>query len=406
METTGYAAIKTVVVLPFSHLSNNPDTAWLSECFPELLQERLKSQGLNVLGRRERMVAYDRIGIPYTAYLSKATLIKIGQELDASYLVIGEVLEEGANLKVTSSVLDLERIWESQLMTRGGDTAHLQELCNGLAWEILRQISPEFSASYLNYSRGFPLLPPQAIEYYIRGLMESELHRQIYFFREADQAFPNYQDAIFELGRLYFRENDYATSVLWLERLENLDPERGEAGFLFGLDYLYLKNYEKASRVFSLLSERIPVNEVFCNLGIALSGAGKVEEATAAFRKALAGDPGQVDCLFNLAFHYWRNGNIGGALRNLAEVLKRDRMDADAYYLQFKCFQLISRSTEAENAWAKAKELNPRVESWETRQKVPDLFRIQTRFNEAGYRQLQLELQQVMERKGQNSRTP
>jgi tetratricopeptide (TPR) repeat protein len=352
------------------------------------------------------MVAYDRIGIPYTAYLSKATLIKIGQELDAGVLVLGEVLEEGGNLKVTSSVLDLERIWESQLMTRGGDKAHLQELCNGLAWEVLRQISPEFTASYVDYSRGIPLLPPLAIEYYIRGLMESDLPRQIYFFREADQAYPNYQEAIFELGSLYFRENDYATSALWLERLENLGREGGEASFLLGLDYLYLKNYEKATQVFFRLSERIPVNEVNCNLGIALSGAGKVEEATAAFRKALASDPGQVDCLFNLAYHYWKNNNLGGALRNTAEVLKRDRMDADAYYLQYRCFQTISRTAEAEKALATARELNPRVESWEGRQKVPDLFRIQTRFNEAGYRQLQLELQQVMERKGQNNRTP
>ena len=72
------ATIQTVAVLPFANLSRNHGLRWISESFPELLQDRLRWPNLNVLGREERLVAFEHIGIPYSSVLSKASLIKIG----------------------------------------------------------------------------------------------------------------------------------------------------------------------------------------------------------------------------------------------------------------------------------------------------------------------------------------
>src|SRR5688572_1663042 len=83
------AQMQTVVVLPFANQSKNAGLHWMSESFPELLEDRLKWSKLNVLGREERLLAFDRIGIPYSSSLSQASLIKIGQELDADILILG-----------------------------------------------------------------------------------------------------------------------------------------------------------------------------------------------------------------------------------------------------------------------------------------------------------------------------
>src|SRR4029453_13348047 len=83
------AQLQTVVVLPFANQSKNAGLLWMSESFSEVLEDRLKWPRLNVLGRDERLLAFDRIGIPYSSSLSQASLLKIGQELDANILVFG-----------------------------------------------------------------------------------------------------------------------------------------------------------------------------------------------------------------------------------------------------------------------------------------------------------------------------
>ena len=101
------AQLQTVAVLPFANQSKDAGLQWMGESFAEGLEDRLKWPKLNALGRDERLLAFDRIGIPYSSSLSQASLIKIGQELDADILVLGNFDSDGTQLKATTSVLDL-----------------------------------------------------------------------------------------------------------------------------------------------------------------------------------------------------------------------------------------------------------------------------------------------------------
>ncbi len=226
-------------------------------------------------------------------------------------------------------------------------------------------------------------------------LLESDRTKQIQFFRQADKAHPNYSRAIFQLGKIYHQEKDYATSSLWLQKLIKLGNEFSEARFILGLNCLYLKNYEKAAIEFELLSQVIPLNEVYTNLGIAMSFCGMNDKATRAFEKALENDPAGPDYYFNLAYHFWKTGNFARAVKSLREAILREERDAEAHYLLYKCLQAIGRPAEANAAWALARQLNPKVEGWETRKQIPDLFRIQSNCDESSFRQLQLEIQAI-----------
>src|SRR5262249_35502061 len=150
-----------------------------------------------------------------------------------------------------------------------------------------------------------------------RGLLEADRSKQIRFFRQADKAYPNFVKAIFQLGRIYHQEKDYSTSSLWLQRITKLDKDSSEARFLLGLNYLLMKNYEKATLEFQQLTQIVPLSEVYSNLAVALSLQGRSEEATTAFHKALEGEPSGNDYLFNQAYHSWRTGNFVSAAKDL-----------------------------------------------------------------------------------------
>ena len=393
------AQLQTVVVLPFANQSKNPGLHWMSESFPELLEDRLKWPKLNVLGRDERLLAFDRIGIPYSSSLSQASLIKIGQELDADILVLGNFDSDGTQIKATTSILDLRKNVLKARLEEKAPLYQFQAVCGRLAWKILAQLDSMFPLSLNAFLERSPLIPNLALENYVRGLIESDRAKQIRFFRQADKEYANYSKAIYQLGRLYHQERDYPTSTLWLQRLLKLEGDLPEASFLIGLNHLYLKNYDKAAAEFDGLSQVIPVSAIYMNLAIALSLKGSKQAASEMFEKAIAGDPSEADYDFNLAYHRWKIGDFAGALKNLTAFMERNDSDAEVQYLLSKCYRAMGRIEESASALALAQELNPKIEGWEARRQIPDLFRVQSGFDASSFRQLQLHLRQTEESK-------
>ena len=48
-----------------------------------------------MIGRSERNYAFDRLGIPGAARLSRATIYEIAQQIDADYVVVGSYRSDG-----------------------------------------------------------------------------------------------------------------------------------------------------------------------------------------------------------------------------------------------------------------------------------------------------------------------
>ena len=112
------------VVLPFSNLSQDKNLDWIGESIAEMVHEAISSEGLLVLDRNDRALAYKRLGIRPYALLTRASVVKIGDELDANHVVYGtfEILREpqegSAVLKpsivIKARVLDLRRLRQSE----------------------------------------------------------------------------------------------------------------------------------------------------------------------------------------------------------------------------------------------------------------------------------------------------
>src|SRR5207237_7001691 len=69
----------TLVVLPFENRSQAPGLEWIGEAFPEVMSQRLGSPNLFAVTRESRDYAFDRLGIPSTTRLSRATLYRIAE---------------------------------------------------------------------------------------------------------------------------------------------------------------------------------------------------------------------------------------------------------------------------------------------------------------------------------------
>src|SRR6185503_4194869 len=85
----GGSGTEVVVVLPFENVSTHHEFNWIGESFADSLSALLSKPGLIVVTGEERAVAYQRLRLPLTVLPSRATAIKMAQDLRASLFVMG-----------------------------------------------------------------------------------------------------------------------------------------------------------------------------------------------------------------------------------------------------------------------------------------------------------------------------
>src|SRR5690242_6662722 len=80
----------TYLVLPFFNGSRTPNIDWIGESVSETIGEALASGGMMTLQREDRQEAYKRLGLRTDANLTRATVLKIAQALDADQVIYGQ----------------------------------------------------------------------------------------------------------------------------------------------------------------------------------------------------------------------------------------------------------------------------------------------------------------------------
>ena len=85
---TARAETGSVLVFPFENLSNDRSLDWIGEGIAELMVQRLQSlPGFYVFTRSERLDAYEKLGIPESTALSRATQLKLAWEIGADKII-------------------------------------------------------------------------------------------------------------------------------------------------------------------------------------------------------------------------------------------------------------------------------------------------------------------------------
>ncbi len=377
-ETGG--APQTLVVLPFENVSKAPGLEWVAESFPEVMGQRLASDSLHVAHREERTYAFERLGLPSHLALSRATLYRIAEEMDVDYVVLGRYDFDGREFTATAQLLAMKDLRLGPEVKQSAPLVKLLEIENALAWDVLRQIEPGLTLSRNDFIAAAPAVRVDALENYIRGVLSSRRQDRLRYFREAVRRHPEYWPAVLALGKTLFDARDFQPSGGWLTRIPKKDPLALEANFFIGLDHYFLGDYPRAEAAFRFVASRLPLTEVYNNLGVVIGRQGK-GAAMEYFQRAAATDPADADYLFNLAVALFREGQPAEAITRLRAVLALRPLDTEASGL----LQIANATAE--------KGGGPPAGF-----KLP-LERIKSNYDESYYRQVALAIQKERERK-------
>jgi tetratricopeptide (TPR) repeat protein len=376
------AGADTIAVLPLFNVdeSTAPNLDWIGESVSETIDEALSTSGLLVLPREDREEVYRRLSLRTGVVLTKASVMKIGETLDAGQVVFGELHVDGAetgattlksNLRLAVRIIDLKKFQQGAEFIQTGSLENLSQMETKLAWMVLRQLAPESAPSEETFFHDRAPVRVDAMESYVRGLMATSEDQKLKLFTQAAHLDEHFSQPDFQLGRWMFAKKDYKTAEQWLSKVTKGDSHFLEAAFLRGICKYHEGDFESAADQFKMVSDDVPLNEVYNNLGAALSR--KNDPAAAEnFKKALDGDVSDPDYWFNLGYSLWKQGRFELAATHFRAVLDRSPGDQEATIMLGRCIK-----GEGPRAG------DPRSEGRE---------RIKTAFEDSAYRQLQAEL--------------
>jgi tetratricopeptide (TPR) repeat protein len=373
---------RVVLVLPFDNHSGNASLNWISDSFPDTLNRRLSTAGFQTISHDDRLFAYDHLGLPADFRPTRATTIRIAQQLDANYVVVGSYTVSpgpgatGAErISIQARVLSLNDLRLSPPLEDGAELNRLFDAENAVAWKAARVLDPSFSVPEQAFLQATGPVSLPAFEDYIRGTSAATPAERLKRLQGAVSLAPNYAAALLALGKEQYAERSYDAAATTLAKLPHSDPLALEANFYSGLARFNSANYGAAEQAFTFVASRLPLPEVVNDQGVALSRQGK--DGFDFYQRAAQADPSDEDYHYNLAIALFRRGDTAGAQREVATALKLKPTDTEATDLSNRL-----KSTPAGSKLSAASDFVP-------------VERIRRNYSEASYRQAAFQLDQI-----------
>lgn len=370
-------AADTAAVLPFLNKTNSPNLDWIGESIAETLREAFGTTGLMTLDRNEVQEAYRRLSLREGLALTEASVMKIGETLDAEQVVYGSFVftppASGpittGSLRVTARILDRRHMRAGPEFTETGALEDLATIEAHLAWRALTLIAPAMAPAEAEFRSLRAPIRLDAEENYIRGLLAHSSEQKEKYFSEAAHLDPHFAHAYYQLGRIHYQRKEYKQAVMWLEKVGLADIHAHEASFLLGLARFQSGDYKGAQQTFQMIAAAVPLGEVFNNLGASEARANLLQASVDDFRKALDGDANDPSYRFNLGYALWKKGDFAAAAESFRALLDLAPDDPSAPLLLARCLKKQGPRASAD----------PRLDNLE---------RLKTNFEERAYMQL------------------
>ena len=310
---------EALAVLPFDNISPDPETDYFSNGLTEELIARLSVLSeIDLVSRWASMQLKDR----------KQDIRAIGNELGVRYIVGGSVRRFQDSVRITVQLVDAgtnRQIWGNTYKGKLDDIFDIQEQ---VAQQIVEALKLRLSVTEKISLTKRHTVNAQAYDLYLRGqdylyrMTKRNVERAIQLFEKAIELDPRYAAAYAGCSSAY-----------------------GQMYWLFARDRKY---YDRAQELsFKALMYDNNLAEAYTAMGMSYFIGGKLEEATAASRKAIELDPDDFIAHWTLGRIHFTNGQFEQAYDLYRRVTELKPEFLSAYVdLRMTCEQL-GRQEEA-----------------------------------------------------------
>ncbi len=344
------------LVFPFENAGASPRLDWLGEGLEELTIQRLWGAGEQVYSHAGRLAELERYGLPRSSKLSRATMLHIGEDLDADFVVFGRFTANGTSLTIELRILKVSPARLLPALRETGPLESLMDLHARLIWRMLSANDRNYGVNLAEFTKRQRPLRLDAFEHYVRGLLASEDDARLRELREAARLEPEWPEPDFALGEAYFTRRDCDSALPWYARVPKTHDRYVEAVFATGVCRLLLGQPDHAEEEFTSLQEALKNNmvsgadlpEILNDLAIARARQGKTAAAQTDFRRAAELDPDEDDYPFNLGLLALQSNDASAAVGYFREAAEREPDNPEDRALLILSLEKAGKQTEAD----------------------------------------------------------
>jgi TolB-like protein/Flp pilus assembly protein TadD/tRNA A-37 threonylcarbamoyl transferase component Bud32 len=360
----GVVIPKSVAVLPFENLSDDPNSAYFADGIQEEILTRLaKIADLKVISRSSTQRYHSKPG----------KLAEIAKQLGVANIVEGSVQKTADQVRVNVQLINAQtdsHLWADTYDRKLTDVF-------GIESEIAKGIAESLQAKLTGREEQALAVKPtnnsEAYDAYLRGLAFDARSRftpvpstdlvwkAIGSYERAVQLDPNFAVAWARLSRadayLYFNRGETYGSPgarldaaqRALEKAQKLEPNSSETLLAVGYyQYWGLRDYSVAKTTFRRVSKMLPgSSEIPRAIALIARREGHWDESIAYFEQALTLDPRNAEVLTRAAWTYAMLRQFPAALKLYDRALDIVPNDPDATAAKVQIYQAQGNLQEA-----------------------------------------------------------
>ncbi len=321
----------SIVVLPFTNLSPDSDTEYLSDGIADGILTDLS--GIARLGVVSSTSAMQFKG-------STKDVKTIGRELGVRYVLEGSLRTSGTQLRITTKLVDAgvdELIWASKFT---GTFAEVLDLEEQVSRAVIQALELTVTAAEDEHLAQHPVPDPRAYEYYLRGRQETlkftaeALEHALGYLTKGLEILGNNIPIHYAIGVVHFQYLNAGISAepVHLERMSEvadqiaaIDPASPYLARLRGLIALLSGDTEGVVRHFTTALASDPNDpDALLWLSIMLGLAGRTETAWPLVERLLRLDPLTAFYRMLPGFLALMQGDVAAASGPFEEAIARD----------------------------------------------------------------------------------
>ncbi|HZH90939.1 MAG TPA: CDC27 family protein [Pyrinomonadaceae bacterium] len=363
-----------IIVLPFENTTNQREYHWIGTSFADSLTDLLQMYGLRTVSTDERELVYQRLRLPLTATPSRATAINVAMKAKAMLAVIGtyDVVtppdgKTPTEVRVSARVVRVNegQIWPPYIF--GDALINLQKMQGILAYQILHQRDSTLAYSRNEIVERATKIPPRAFESYVKGVMTEDREKRSNYLQNAMKEYAktnagaSYPQAAFELGNVYYKQEDWKKAAEHFSRLQKGDPHFAESSFYAALSYWRMNDLKTALGALLPVAADMPLTGIYNNAGALSIQAALVEksaeerdrllkQAQTFLERAKESDPEDARVIYNYAYALFLANRHSDAAEQLRSAIMLNPRDGEARFLYAKALEKSGATPEMTTA--------------------------------------------------------
>ena len=341
-----------LAVLPFSN-TGSEEYAWISRGIEEILYEKLNNLDVVKVYERETIMGVLRdVGIATESDITVRKAFSVGKETGVDVLIVGSYAMSGSTLKIKFRAISTYTGGDIFSKTFNGSLQELFQLLEDAMLETLGAMLLSVNNSDREMLSRVPTSSMAAFEYYCKAYVQFQkgatMETVAGLFNQALTLDPNFWEAQYNLGVIYFNFDQYGRALNQFEKVSSQNPNFYKPYYGMGIIYFLQRNYQKAIENYNRVLNLSPDHDrALYYLGRIYVRLDSLSKGLDYLNKSAELNPKYPPTHYHIGMANMKRGWYKSAAKAFRTTVKMDADNYLAHNALGECFYRLQRFDEA-----------------------------------------------------------